>query len=356
MLALAHRPWQRSAGRMRVIKWLFAIFALIFVPQSATSAEPQMLRFGTFLPAPTINVRFVFKPWVEDVNRALEGEVEIELFAGGSMGRNGTAQLKLLISNVLDITMLIPHYTPGQFPDAELFEIPVFDANALEVSLVFWRMYERGLLTGFDDIHPLALFVATPSYLHLDFPYRTADDLKGRKIRVTTLLQANVIEELGGTAVGGITATQIAESLSRGLLDGAIFNWYAARRPLGITQVTSHHVERPVAFTPGIIGMNKARYDSLSPIARARLDGLSGERLIRRLIATMVKYAEQSRAASRADDGRVFVTASESEKARWDRAFEHQLDAWRAKTARGEALLEAYAQILAEIRAGEPAP
>ena len=320
------------------------------------AAEGQKLRFGTFLPAPTINVRFALAPWVEEVNRALAGEAEIELFAGGAMGRNGKAQFKLLVSRVLDITLLLPHYTPGQFPDTELFEIPVFDTGALETSLVFWRMHERGLLEGFDTIHPLALYVATPSYLHLNFPYRTIADLKGRKIRATTLFQARVIEDLGGTPIGGITATQIAESLSRGLLDGALFNWFAARRPMGITQVSTHHLEKPVAFTPGIIAMNKAAYDGLSPAARIKLDALSGEALIRRLIGVMQKFADLSHQQSRDDEGRVYVEVTGGEAELWDAAFLRRLERWKQRNGRSALLLEAYGRLLAEIRSDAVAP
>ena len=328
------------------------LLAALCLYGGGAAAEARKLRFGTFLPAPTINVRHGFVPWIETVNEGLAGVAEIELFAGGAMGRNGKAQLKLVESGVLDITLVLPHYTPGQFPDAELFEIPVFETDALETSLVFWRMYGRGLLKGFDRIHPLALYVTTPAYLHMNFAYRAVADLKGRKIRATTLFQARVIEDLGGTPIGGITATQIAESLSRGLLDGAIFNWFAARRPMGITQVTSHHLEKPLAFTPGIIAMNKKSYESLPVIARRRLDDLSGEALIRRIVGVMAKYAGQSHDQSGDDPGRVFIAAASGEGALWDAAFRRQLERWKSGNGRSAALLEAYAELLAQVRAG----
>ena len=320
-------------------------------PMGAATPAP-VLRFGTFLPAPTINVRLGIVPWVREVNAAADGRFRIELFTGGAMGRNGKAQLALLRAGVLDITLLLPHYTPGQFPAAELFEIPLYGASAMETSLVFWRMYKRGLLAGFDDIHPLALFVAAPSYLHMNFVYRRIDDLKGRKIRATTLFQARVLEDLGATPIGGITATQLAESLSRGLIDGAIFNWFAARRPMGITQVTTHHLEQPIAFTPAIIAMNRVRYEALPEAARRLLDDEAGPPFIRLLVGVMQSYSDRSIAESRGDPGRVFVTPDAREKARWRAAFKRQLDLWRTRTAASEALLAAYKDILDDIRTG----
>ncbi len=328
------------------------ILGLLIAAAPVRGATPvPVLRFGTFLPAPTINVRLGIVPWVDEVNAAAAGRLRIELFTGGAMGRNGKAQLALLKAGVLDITLLLPHYTPGQFPAAELFEIPLFEASAMETSLVFWRMYERGLLSGFDDIHPLALFVAAPSYLHMNFVYRRIDDLKGRKIRATTLFQARVLEDLGATPIGGITATQLAESLSRGLIDGAIFNWFAARRPMGITQVTTHHLEQPIAFTPAIIAINRARYEALPAAARRLLDDKAGPPFIRRLVGVMQRYSDRSIAESRGDPGRVFVAPDAEEKARWQAAFARQLDRWRARTPGSAALLAAYREILSDIRA-----
>lgn len=332
---------------------MFAVLAASLLLAPPAAAETRKLRFGVFVPAQTINVRKVLEPWVEDVNRAAAGEVEIELFSGGTMGRSGRAQYDLLRARVHDIGWIILAYTPGQFPGAQMFELPIFSGDAYKNSLAFWEMYQRGLLPGFEEVVPLTMYVSTPFFLHLNFRFRTLDDFRGRKIRAVTYSQARVIEALGGTPVGGISATQVAESLSRGLIEGAVFNWFAIRA-VGISYVTTHHLDQPIAFSPSMMAVNRTTWDSLSPRMRDIFREFGGEHLIRRWYTAMDEAARANIRAIRGDSKHVFVTTGERDQARWNQAIEAEAERIRGEGPGAAGRMAALGRIIAELDVSAP--
>jgi len=333
--------------------WRF-LGCLLVAASAASVAAGETLRFGVTVPERTITVREAMKPWAEEVTAASGGAIQIKLYPGGSLGRSGKLQYWMLKQGVLDITWLLPANTPNLFPSTDFFEIPLETADPLEMSLAFWRLYERGFLKGFDDIKPLALYVSPPYRFHLRFAYQDGDSLNGKKLRAMTHLQARMLEEAGATPVGGIATTQVAESLSRGLIEGALFSWHGVK-PVGIMRATKVHIDQAITFAPAIVAMNRETYEALSPDARAAIDALSGEALVRRLVEAMNRAAQEAMAEARQDPERNFVESNAADAAIWRRRFKAAAEDWRRRDPQNDLLIERFDEILAEIRA-EPAP
>jgi TRAP-type C4-dicarboxylate transport system substrate-binding protein len=330
------------------IKALFAV--VVFAAAMLGDGRGEVLRFGVTVPARTVTVRAAMQPWADEVSAASEGALEIELYPGGSLGRSGKLQYWMLKQGILDITWMLPSNTPNLFPSTDFFEIPLKTSDPMEMSLAFWRLYERGYLKGFDDIKPLALYVSPPYRFHLRFPYEDNASLKGKKIRAVTYLQARMLEQAGATPVGGITTTQVAESLSRGLIDGALFSWHGVK-PVGIMRATDVHVDQAITFAPAIIAMNRDVYEALSPKARAAIDALSGEPLIRRIVNAMNGAAAAAMDEARRDPQRQFVEADAAETAVWRERFAAAAEDWRVRSPDNDVLISRFDEILAEIRA-----
>ncbi|NOX82948.1 MAG: hypothetical protein GXP06_08165 [Alphaproteobacteria bacterium] len=326
------------------------IVAAVFVAAMLGDGRGEVLRFGVSVPARTVTVRAAMQPWADEVSALSDGALDIELYPGGSLGRSGKLQYWMLKQGILDITWMLPSNTPNLFPSTDFFEIPLKTSDPMEMSLAFWRLYERGYLKGFDDIKPLALYVSPPYRFHLRFPYEDNNSLKGKKIRAVTYLQARMLEEAGATPVGGITTTQVAESLSRGLIDGALFSWHGVK-PVGIMRASDVHVDQAITFAPAIIAMNRDVYEALSPKARAAIDALSGEPLIRRMVNAMNGAATAAMDEARRDPERQFVEADAVEAAIWRERFAAAAEDWRVRSPDHDVLIERFDEILAEIRA-----
>ncbi|MEO7404985.1 MAG: C4-dicarboxylate ABC transporter, partial [Burkholderiales bacterium] len=140
------------------------------IAASATQAQTVTLKFSSFEPPQAPFTAKVFGAWIEDVNKASNGALKIEMFAGGTLGRNPLQQFKLVQDGVADMAWTVAGYTPGRFDDTEVAELPFFVQNALEGSLALTRLAARNQLVGFADLKLLFLGTVSPVSLHGKFP------------------------------------------------------------------------------------------------------------------------------------------------------------------------------------------
>ncbi|HEV7276337.1 MAG TPA: TRAP transporter substrate-binding protein [Devosiaceae bacterium] len=293
---------------------LVAAMATVAVAgSSALAQEPVTIKFASAFAPASINNQETIPAFIKAVEEAAGGTIKIEHYPGGTLGPNPTAQLKLVEDGVVDIAEVVAAYTPGRFPELEVFELPFVFDSTLEASLTALEMYEAGLLSGFDDLELVGIAEVGPYYLHTSDPVRSPADISGLKLRVGGPVQGATAEALGAVAVGGIPAPQIAENISRGVVDGSpmdLGNVYNFR----IADTAKYHVINvPLGNVAVLFPMNKAKYDSLPPEAKAAFDQFSGEWFTRVLAENLDKQNEQSLAALREDGEHELVEFSEAD-------------------------------------------
>ena len=145
----------------------------------AQAAEAVKLKFSSFEP-PMANITAnVLTPFAKDASAASGGTLQVDMFPGGTLGRNPTQQLKLVMDGVADLAWIVLPYTPGRFDDADVVGLPFVIQNATEASVALHRLYAGGALVGFDGLKMLAL-ASTPSVgIHGNAAVRQPADLKG---------------------------------------------------------------------------------------------------------------------------------------------------------------------------------
>jgi len=335
----------------RIFCAFLAAQLIIFPYNSTVTAKPRILRVSTTLPAQADMIQDAVRPWIGKVNQAFDGEAVIELFPGGSLGRHTTAFFQMVRDGVVDMAVTVPSHISGQFPDNDLFQLPLVFNDALEASLTAWEMVQRGLLRGYEDIHVVTIYATLPYGFHLNFPYRTLDDISGKKIRTTGLIQARVATALGCTPIGNIIAANMAETIDRGLLDGALFGWDNLRA-FGIRYVTNYHVEMPVTLNLAFISMNKDSYESLSTKARASLDRLSGVNLARTIISVTAAAGDDVRKAV-VSEGHVLVHPNAAQKAIYQKRLAPVANYYVEREQGNAERYRVFLETLAEIRRSE---
>lgn len=324
----------------------------------ATAAE-QVLRFSTTLPGRSDIIRHAIAPWVEDVNAQLEGEVRIDLFPGGSLGRHTQAYLQMVRDGVVDFAVIVPSYYPGQFPDNDMFQLPLTFDGSLEASLTAWRLVNAGELRGLDGLRVMALYSTLPYGFHLNFDYEELGDLNGRKIRTMGLIQAEIVESLGGTPIGNVIAAHLAETIGRGLVDGALFGWDNVRA-FGVRQVTRSHVPVPLSLNLVFIGMNPETYAGLSLRAKNVFDETMGVALIRKIVAVTEAAGAAVEAEADASGEHSVVRPSEAALRTYRERTSDILAGYLGREAGNEARYASFQRTLesvrAELGAAEQAP
>ncbi|MEQ8346863.1 MAG: TRAP transporter substrate-binding protein [Sneathiellaceae bacterium] len=315
---------------------------------AAAADEPLELKFAVFTPEKEITYQTIMKPWADKVMADTGGKVQIKMFPGGTLGRDGSKQLKMLQDGVADIAFIIPAYNPGLFPDNEITELPNLIQDASEGSVAFWRLYDKGLLRGYDDLQVFALVTTSPYLMHGTFDMNAVGDLEGRKIRAAGKLEQACLTALGAVPVG-MPISKIPESLSRGVIDATPMH-YAALHAFGVAGATDHHYENRLGALPFGFVMTKERFAQLPPDVQKAMTENGGEVLSRAFGAAM--DAENARLAklTREDPKQTVVVPDAADVAAWDAKVKPCIEAWVAGHEKGAALLDAMQGELQDVR------
>jgi len=310
-------------------------------------AQPVTLKYATFEPPQSFAMRKIWQPWVEKMNKAGEGLFKIEVYAGGTLNRNPTKQLKIVRDGVADIAFILPSYHSGVFVDDSVVEVPFVAETALQASLATYRMLEKGLLRNYDVIVPLMLAAGQQYAVHSTFPVKVPGDLKGKKIRSTGKMQHYMARAYGAAPIG-MPVTKIAESLSRGLIQATTNEWNAART-FKIDEVAKYHCMVPLGTVTFLLAMNKERFKSLPKKAQdifmknreatVRLWGTQMDTDLGKYYQKILKNPEQH----------VYIpTSSEMEK--WKKTVKPAVEDWVKDEPGRKALLEAYKREVAKAK------
>ncbi len=119
--------------------------AVAMLALASAEAGAVDVRIGTFVPEKSVGVSRVIKPWMAAVAKETGVEVNMRGYWGGSLGRSPFKQYELVKNGVADITWVLPGYTPGQFPQLHVFELPFMAKTGVESSVAAWRVTEAGL-------------------------------------------------------------------------------------------------------------------------------------------------------------------------------------------------------------------
>jgi TRAP-type C4-dicarboxylate transport system substrate-binding protein len=338
----------RSAPRRRTV--LTAMAATCMGPLPALAADPVKLKFTSFeSPMGGITSR-VLTPFTRNASAASGGALQIDMFAGGTLGRNPLQQLKLVTDGVADMGWIVLPYTPGRFDDTEVVSLPFTTTTSIDSGTALQRLYTHGQLVGFDGLKVLALGATPPVTIHSNVPVRVPGDLKGKRVRVSGDHLTRVVEALGGAPVQ-VGGGQIAEALSRGVVDMTLNNWGFVG-DFKVHEVTSHHLDIPLGAVAVGIVMRQDRFDKLPAPAKAAIDQHSGEPLARKLGEVFDQLENEARDRISKSGRNTVVKPMAAELAEWKRAIEPVNDQWRKAKPRNTRIAAAFDEQLRRAKAG----
>ena len=332
----------------------YALSALLAVLAIAGPAHSQevTLKLSAFIPDRAPTFAQVIKPWADAINAEGKGIVKIDLFPGGALGGNPGLQPKMVLDGVADIALVIPAYTPGRFPDNDVMELPRMVNSSSESSLAIYRLYRRGLLRGYEDFYLVLLGTTNPYAIHTKRPVKTMDDMKGMKLRAGGPVASAALRALGVAPVG-MPITEVAENVSRGVIDGSAGDWDVMYSFRIIEAAKHHYMAAALGTVPVAVLMNRNVYEKLPASAKAIIDKHSGESMSRRFGAVHdgIQKSKHEETVKAADHTLVFPP--EAELTRLDATLQPVIDKWVKDHPSGEKLLAALKEELIRIRAGK---
>jgi TRAP-type C4-dicarboxylate transport system substrate-binding protein len=322
---------------MRALRFL-PVVALLLGFQA--TAQPVKVRIGYFLPASTTIHQHVFVPLAEGLNKESGGRIEATLHPGGELGANPTQQLELLQDGKIDISFLVPNYSPKDFPDHEIMQLATGVADTRSANLVHQRLNQRGLLRVPDRVKLLAAVTDPALELHTKFPFEGLDSLKGRTIRASIGVPSEYLAALGAKPADVGHIGQAAEALRSGTVEGTLASWPPALN-FGLIDVTTHHVGLGLGYLGLAVAMNKAKYESLPADLKQVVDRFSGEWIALRFAESGEMAEQRARTAVSGLEGHKIVELDADQRAQMREKLEPVVTRWAQGHPNGEAIVAA---------------
>lgn len=269
------------------INRLISAAAAATICMAATSALSLELRYNRWLPSTHhVDVR-VLKPYFDKIAEVTDGRVTVE-FTNSSLG-GIQRQYELAATGIADITFFSESLTPGQFPLAEIVEMPALGEDNEAVAAAYWRTYEKFFQekNPYEDTHLLGLATLPPYHIYnAKRDVASVEDLEGLKLRASGVIANEKVSSLGATVVPA-QITQFLELVSKGVIDGAYFTddgVYAFGFLKSIDYKT--HFEKGLGGFSIAVAMNRAKWEQISPEDQAAIDAISGEELAKAIGAS----------------------------------------------------------------------
>ncbi len=306
-----------------------AFLALLFIG-SATAQEVR-LRVHHFLPTTSVTHAGFIEPWARKVEAESEGRIAVEIYPAMQLGGKPPQLYDQARDGVVDIVWTLTGYTAGRFPVIEVFELPFVPAASAEAtSQAAHTFYERHALDEFPGVKPLLVHVHAPGSFHMHGKkIERMEDLRGTKVRAPTRVINRALEALGATAIG-MPVPAVPESLSRGVIDGALLP-FEVTLPLRVHELTESHTSivgpRGLYTAIFLFGMNQERYNELPDDLKAVIDRNSGVALAKQIGALWDEAEIKGRDAA-AERGNRFFRIEGAELERWKEATQPFIQQW----------------------------
>jgi TRAP-type transport system periplasmic protein len=204
--------------------------------------------------------------WSDDLEKQSGGRITVKRFPGSQMGpvqqhydfaRTGQA----------DVAWFLHGATPGRFPLTELVQLPYLIGSS-EIgtkTLNDGELRAKYLDAEHKGVRVLLLFTHQPGNVHTTKkPIRTADDMKGLRIRFASPTIRDFVAALGGTPVGVLPTEQV-EQLQKGTIDGVFIDYGGAGIAFKMGGILKYSTEMYSYVGSFGMAMNEDFWKKLSP-------------------------------------------------------------------------------------------
>lgn len=239
-----------------------------------------VLKVAHFWPATAMSQKKVLEPWCEKIAAESNQQMTCQFYPAMQLGGTPPQLIEQATDGVADIVWTLPGYSAGRFPSMEVMELPFLIKDGESSSRVAWQIYEEFGQKDFANLKPLAFNVHDRGQIHNNVrPITQVEDFKGLKLRAPTRLTNKLLEALGATPVN-VPMPSLAESISKGVVDGYVLPWEVVPT-LKLHEMTKYHSEvnspDPVLYSALFtIAMNKQKYESLPDNLKKIIDDNSG--------------------------------------------------------------------------------
>lgn len=269
-----HAPISFKRSLRRAIALGCSALALWALPALAQTSQPTPILKLRIVGGLAAGRQYTHREepfWSQDLARLSHGKYTAEIVPFDRAGVPGVEMLRFLQMGVVPFgTVLMANLTAQhpQFTAADLAGLNP-DMASLRKSLIAFRPYLEKSLRDKHSIEPLAIYVYPAQVVFCQKSLTRLADLAGRKIRVSSVSQADFIRALGAEPVHA-GFSQIVPSLKAGQVECAITGTMSGNT-IGLDHLTSYLYAMPLTWGLAVFAANRAAWEGLPQPLRALL-------------------------------------------------------------------------------------
>jgi len=260
-----------------------AIAVLSAMASLSAQAAEVTLKYHSFLPGKAPAHAKLIKDWTDSIAEASNGRIEVKMYTAMQLGGKPPQLVDQVQDGFADIIWTLPGYTPGRYPAVSAFELPFMVTDAEQTSMALQAYYEANpaVQAEFADMHPLFFWVHDRGVVYSKGDaIDTVAKFEGKKLRNPSRPVAMALEALGATPVG-MPVPEMPQALAKNVIDGTVVPFEIVPA-LRLHELVDNAVEiqdtdgRGLYTSVFVMGMNKAKYESLPADLKKVIDDHSG--------------------------------------------------------------------------------
>jgi TRAP-type C4-dicarboxylate transport system substrate-binding protein len=257
--------------------FVFVFFAISYMAATVSVAQDKVItiKVANWFPV-GMKHDTILREWSVDLEKRAGGKVKVNYYPAGTLV--GSAQTyDAIVKGIADVGNHVLAYSTGRFPSSQVLDLPIGWPQGPAPTIIANKFYKKFKPKEFDDVKVLLFHSCTPGYINTKSrPVEKLEDLRGLKIR-SQGSNAKFVSLLGAAPVA-MPMPEVYDSLSRGVVDGALIDYaglYTYRTGELIRYTTENHL---TAYSSAfVVAMNKKKFASLPPDIQAIIEKMSEE-------------------------------------------------------------------------------
>ena len=226
--------------------------------------EVYTFDFASPFPAPHHQHVNVVEPWIETIEAASDGRIQINFYPGGALSES-RAVVDDVATGAVDIGFTMLGYTPGRFPLTEMTRFPAHFESMEEATRTLNVLLEENadFQTDWEGYKVFALYALPEGNAYTNnAPIEGVAGFQGRDLRVSGELEEHTIDLLGGLA-SLIPMPEVYDALERGVVEGVLTD-HAAIDTYSLYEVLEYATDgMSMFYATKAIFMNEDKWNSL---------------------------------------------------------------------------------------------
>jgi TRAP-type C4-dicarboxylate transport system substrate-binding protein len=233
--------------------------------------EPIQLRIVGGLAAVSQYTKLEAPFWLRDVPLLTRGRVVAEIHPFDQSGLSGHEMPQLMSLGVVPFGTALLALVAADEPELNAVDLPLLspDMASLRATLTLGRPYVSLVLQRKYGIELLGIYAYPAQVLHCARRFTALDDLRGRKIRTSSVGQSELMAALGAVPVI-LPFADIVGAIRDNVVDCAITGAMPGNQ-IGLPNVTSYIHPMAIGWGLSFFGANAAAWERLPPDIRDTL-------------------------------------------------------------------------------------